>query len=291
MAWLRRSPSVNLRSLSDGVSLRELVSNLKEAIYITNERGRILDANPAFLELFGVRTLEQLCAYSAADLLLDPAERERKLAALRQRGYIRGLELKIRRPDFQVRTVLETAYKCVDPETGETLYRGILVDISDRKQVESQLALQNTRDPLTGCYNRRWMAEFERRMKSVGWGCIAVDVDHFKTYNDTKGHDAGDEALIQVSMALVRSTRPDDAVIRMGGDEFAVLLQGSAPATIQSIAERLRKIGRQSAVPFSIGWATREGNESLENTLSRADRNMYAIRGLDRGRKPQSVGR
>src|SRR5690242_18326699 len=117
-------------SLKDADSLRELVQQLAEGIYIINAQGRILDANPAFLKMLGVGSLKELDAYRAADLLVDPAERQRELELLHQNGSIRNFELRIRRPDGQVRTVIDSAYMCHDSRTGEVLFWGILVDIS-----------------------------------------------------------------------------------------------------------------------------------------------------------------
>ncbi|MFB3814342.1 MAG: diguanylate cyclase [Terriglobales bacterium] len=266
-------------SLNDPDSLRELVLGLKEGIYITSADGRILDANPAFLEMFGMSSVQELWRYQATDLLVDPAERERELALLDQYGSVREFELKIRRSDGQVRTVIDTAYVCRDPLTGETLYRGILVDITERKRLEMQLIEQSIRDPLTGCYNRRWLSEFEQRASEVGWGCIALDLDHFKAYNDRHGHHAGDELLVKVSRLLIRHARSEEGVVRMGGDEFAILLRGSDPDATAAVARRLQRAGRsQAPISFSMGWATREDGEKLERTLARADRNMFAIR-------------
>jgi diguanylate cyclase (GGDEF)-like protein/PAS domain S-box-containing protein len=266
-------------SLRDPESLRDLVQQLKEGVYITGADGRILDANPAFLEMLGVNSIQELWSLKASDLIVDPQERSRELRLLNRRGSVREYELRIRRPDGQIRTVIDTACVCRDPLTGETLYRGILVDISDRKRLEMQLVEQSVRDPLTGCYNRRWLPEFERHAKDKGWGCIAIDLDHFKAYNDRHGHHAGDALLVKVSRLLIRQARAEEGVVRMGGDEFAVLLLGGEPSATTAVAERLQRAARsQAPIGLSMGWATRQDHEKLERTLARADRNMFAIR-------------
>ncbi len=280
-----------LSSLNDADSLRELVHHLKEAIYICSAEGRILDANPAFLEMFGINSVDELLDYKASDLVLDPSERQRELQLLDQRGSVREFELKIRRRDGQVHTVIDSAYVCRDPLSGETLYRGIMVDITDRKRLENQLVEQSIRDPLTGCYNRRWLSQFEQRAQECGWGCIAIDIDHFKVYNDRHGHHAGDSVLVKLSRLLMRHARAEEGVVRMGGDEFTVLLLGASQESTAAVAHRLQRAGAaQSPVPFSMGWAVREHGERLESTLARADRNMFAIRVRRRSPKRERRG-
>jgi len=281
------------RGLEDPESLRQLVRRLKEGIYVTTERGRILDANPAFLEILGVASLADLRQYSAADLLVDPEERERQVRLLREYGSLRDYELKIRRPDGQVRTVIDAAYAVKAPN-GETLYYGILVDITERKRLEEQLVEQSIRDPLTGCFNRRYLGEFESHMlrQHRDWGCIVLDVDRFKEYNDRFGHQIGDQVLRRVSRFLMRQTRADEGVVRFGGDEFVVLLAGADAASTERPADRLKQLGaREVPVSFSLGWAAREGGESLERTIHRADKALLAVRSQERSRTEERRSR
>ena len=270
-------------ALQDPASLRELVQRLKEGIYVTSKDGKILDANPAFLEMLGVASLQELQAVSAMDVLVDPAERARELELLDRNGSVRDFELKIRRPDGQLRTVIDTAYASVDPHTGEPVYRGVLVDITDRKRLEQQLLELSIRDPLTGCYNRRYLAGFEERMALNPWGCIAIDIDYFKEFNDRFGHQVGDDVLVRVSRFLMRHTRAEEGVVRMGGDEFVVLLANSDAAQTQKLVARLRSAGeREAGAPFSLGWAARYKNERLEATLHRADQHLIDVRAQTR---------
>ena len=119
-------------TLHDPETLRDLVERLQEGVYITDRSGRILDANPAFLRMLGVASLADLRRYRATDLLADPAERDRELQLLERQGSVREFELQLRRPDGQLRTVLDTAVASPDSSLGETVYHGILVD-TDRK--------------------------------------------------------------------------------------------------------------------------------------------------------------
>jgi diguanylate cyclase (GGDEF)-like protein/PAS domain S-box-containing protein len=272
--------SVHAGELQDGNALRELVQRLREGIYVTNRNGEILDANPAFLEMLGLTSVEQLRAVRVSDVLVDPRDRERELEILAREGAVREYELRIRARDGQVRTVLDSAYAREQPETGETYFYGILVDITERKQLEEKLLEQSVRDPLTGSFNRRYLDFFEREQDRLrrGWGCIATDIDHFKQYNDRYGHHVGDQALIQVSRYLWRNTRAEEGVVRMGGDEFLVLLAGADQRQTETAARRLLEGAGELGIPFSLGWAARDGEEPLDRTIQRADQRLLEVR-------------
>ena len=128
-----------LSNLSDLATLRRLVGSLREGVYISNLEGRILDANHAFLEVMGVKSIEDLGRLNAFELFADRRQRERELEMLRKDGAVREFEIEIVRPDGQRRTVLDTCTAVVDPEGG-TLFHGMLVDITDRKRFERALA-------------------------------------------------------------------------------------------------------------------------------------------------------
>jgi diguanylate cyclase (GGDEF)-like protein/PAS domain S-box-containing protein len=272
------------RSLDDPETLRLFVRNLSEGIYITNATGEILDANPACLEILGVPSLDELRTLRAQDLFADPTQRARETAQLAREGEVRELEIVIRRPDGEERTVLDSCHAVRDAETGELLFHGILIDISGRKQLESRFREASLRDPLTGCYNRRFLAQVEKRLKTVEtWGVIVVDVDNFKEYNDDFGHQKGDEVLIGVSDFLQENARLEDAVVRMGGDEFLLLLFGASAPYVAEVGQRLRRTAFAQGIPlFSLGWANRHGAESLEQTIDHADRELLQIRLFER---------
>ncbi|MGZ6971728.1 MAG: GGDEF domain-containing protein, partial [Thermoanaerobaculia bacterium] len=139
--------------------------------------------------------------------------------------------------------------------------------------------------PLTGCWNRRFLTDFVGRHggTSGSWGCIMVDIDHFKQYNDEFGHEAGDAVLNRVARFFMRTTRAEETTVRMGGDEFLVLLNGADAQATEKASQRLTVMaGRELLVPFSLGWASRENGESLEKTIARADHRLLRARGLTR---------
>ena len=280
MSAIKDFASTTMRSLNDPEILRELVKNLNEGIYITNAEGEFVDANPALLEMFGVGSIEELRRRRVTDFT-DPEIHAWQKRIFERDGYIREFELKIGRADGTTRTVLDSAYAQKDPETGETFYHGILVDITVRKELENQLREQSIRDPLTGCFNRRYLSMFEVASENLpgSWGCILIDLDHFKQYNDRHGHQEGDAVLVKLARFLMRQVRAEEAVIRLGGDEFLILLGHADERHTEAAVHRIEAAARQeNQPPFSLGWSARNGAEKLEATMSRADKNLYSVR-------------
>lgn len=269
-----------LRSLSDAQTLANFAQNLQEGIYITNEAGEIFDVNPAFLEIFGIASLDEMKRHRVDDFV-DVELRKREIALMEREGSLRNRELEIKRLDGTSRTVLDTWYQLKDPASNETLYHGILVDITERKNLETQLRQQSIRDPLTGCYNRRQLQTFYERPTAADeqWGCVYADVDNFKQYNDEYGHAAGDSVLIRMSRFLMRHVRAEEPVVRMGGDEFLIILSGADLQATERVVRRLQAAALDTGpVSFSLGWAARQGQERLEDTANRADHALIDVR-------------
>jgi diguanylate cyclase (GGDEF)-like protein/PAS domain S-box-containing protein len=279
------------KSLGDLETLRQFIANLREGLYIATEDGRVLDANPACVEILGASSLAELQRLRIQDLYADPKRRSEESEQLARWGRVHESELVLRRPDGVEHPVLHTVHSVEDPETGEVLYHGILVDISHRKQIEDRFHEQSVRDPLTGCFNRRFLKEREKRLNSRDtWGVIVVDVDDFKELNDTFGHQKGDEVLIRISRFLMQNARSEDAVVRMGGDEFLLLLVGAPAPVVAEVGRRLRQTASELGIPsFSLGWASRHASESLEQTIDHADRELLQIRLFERRDRQQHV--
>src|SRR5690606_30031060 len=145
-------------------------------------------------------------------------------------------------------------------------------------------------DSLTGLDNRsvlrERLAEALARVRKDGRtvGVIYLDLDGFKAVNDTLGHDAGDDLLLQVSDRLRSCVRAGDTVARMGGDEFAVLVDSVADADaveatahrlLETISEPIDVCGSQVHVGASVGYTVRTGTEDVTDMLQRADMAMY----------------
>jgi len=142
-----------------------------------------------------------------------------------------------------------------------------------------QLREQTLRDPLTGLLNRRALellggpleAAAARAGTPVTVGMI--DLDDFKTYNDTFGHLAGDRLLAEVAAAWDTRLRASDLLVRFGGDEFAVVLSGTSVTDAESLAEQVR---RTHPASWTVGFSPWRHDESLDEALERADTLLLA---------------
>ena len=163
------------------------------------------------------------------------------------------------------------------------------------QQTAQALEAQAMTDSLTGLLNRHWLEMNQSRLQGIS--VIAIDIDHFKQINDRHGHPAGDQVLKAVAETLRLGTRPHDAVMRLGGEEFAVVVDLSrTEATPEQLAERLRAsvaelrleiTSHQSSflkVQISLGVATQQAGETWEELIGRADQALYAAKQGGRNR-------
>ena len=273
-------------SLDDPENLRDFARHLREGIYIARQNGQLLDVNDAFLELTGLPSVQVARTRRLDDFFVDPDGRGALMARLEAEGSVRDVELWLVRADGGLRTVLDTSFLRRDPATGDAFVHGLFVDITRRKELETSLRDDSVRDPLTGLHNRRWLDERAAQLSmdaQAEWGCIYVDLDHFKSYNDTHGHQAGDDVLVRMARFLLRETRAREGVVRPGGDEFVIILAGRDAAATETVARRLQLAAfRTAPVPFSLGWTLRREKESLWQTLDRADRELLQVRVRER---------
>lgn len=155
------------------------------------------------------------------------------------------------------------------------------------------------RDELTGVFNRRELirvAEHEKgRVDQHGsqFSLCLIDVDHFKNINDTYGHAAGDQVLKSVALKIQEDIRKTDCFGRYGGEEFLLLLVGTNAGEAQSFVERIRQriegmrfpeLADGQSVTISVGVAEYQNRETVEHTLSRADKALYSAKHGGRNR-------
>ncbi|MEX0405199.1 GGDEF domain-containing protein [Aquibium sp. LZ166] len=174
--------------------------------------------------------------------------------------------------------------------------RAMTETLSARSQTLEHAALT---DSLTGMQNRRYfddalreyLQEFKRINKPVG--LVILDLDHFKTVNDTHGHDVGDEVLKVVANCLRDFTRHHDVAARLGGEEFAVVAPNMDKESLTKLAERIRLAIAQLSVSTgnvtlrvttSVGLAVWDRKESAEDFFRRADRMLYQAKRMGRNR-------
>lgn len=137
-------------------------------------------------------------------------------------------------------------------------------------------------DPLTGFANRRHMGIIiddnlsRARRFGTPFAIIMFDIDHFKKYNDTYGHDAGDDILVKTANVVSSQLREIDLKVRFGGEEFIVLLPDTAEALSLDVAERIRKaVEQEVAITISLGVATYQEGDTQESLIRRGDDAMY----------------
>jgi diguanylate cyclase (GGDEF)-like protein len=170
-----------------------------------------------------------------------------------------------------------------------------LVDVTERRAVQEQLARLATLDPLTGLVNRTELMRHLDRWLAGGTSLavVFVDLDGFKAVNDTFGHAAGDTVLVAVAGALGRVVRPQDLVCRLGGDEFVVVCPGvPGPGTAAGLAGRFRDAlppallldGTDVGLGASAGWTLSREDDTSGDLLRRADAAMYAAKRAGKGR-------
>jgi diguanylate cyclase (GGDEF)-like protein len=167
-----------------------------------------------------------------------------------------------------------------------------------REGLITQLERQAAIDPLTGLVTRRVLDDAARAALSgaasaAGTALILIDVDNFKTINDTYGHPGGDAVLVQLSAALMELSRPTDIVSRLGGDEIALLLPGCSKQTLahrthQLLADLRARVyelddGRVVSVSVSGGFAHAPTDAlDLRSLYAAADGALYQAKGLGR---------
>ena len=226
---------------------------------------------------------------------LHPDDRERVewrlLAHTRRLITSFELEYRILHRDGNYRWMLCRGMAVWDDHGRATRMVGSQTDITGRKQAEEQLAYGALHDALTGLPNRtlfmdRLSLALKRSQREKHlFAVLFLDLDRFKTINDSLGHAAGDELLIAVARRLESVLRPGDTVARLGGDEFAVMLdQLNTPEEAEWIAERIHQVlqaplsirGHTVYTTASIGLAlSNEGYERPEELARDADTAMY----------------
>ncbi len=231
-------------------------------------------------------------------------ERRRPLRGRPQRLHRRAAARPADRPGGQEPLRVQVTATLVRLRGGEVTMLCLVEDVTERLAAQAELQRQALHDALTGLPNRLlFLDRLEHAVAAAGRGAghvglLYVDLDGFKAVNDTAGHEAGDDLLVQVAALLTACVRPGDTVARLGGDEFAVVCPGTSTeedlvAIGRRVLDALRDplsvrghagVGHQAVVGASIGVRWCRGSAPAEELLRDADEAMYAAKRAGKGR-------
>ena len=249
--------------------------------------------------MFGVSSLAETAGPHGRGPLRRRRAADGRACVLRRDGAIRDFEMEIRRAGGEIRTVIDSATCARDPETAG----GLLPRHPDRHHGSQAARTAPPRPELSATRSRAASTAGSspssappsgrvRPSFPATWGCIMVDLDYFKHYNDEFGHEAGDAVLNRVARFLMRPTRAEESTVRMGGDEFLLLLDGADAAATEFAARRLQ-VDRRSRAPRPVlaGLGLARGRRERSRRRSRArTRRLLKSRGRTRsGERPRLV--
>ncbi len=290
---------MNAHLYQEGALQRErlaaITSSLGEGVCAVNRTGRVTFINPAAVEMLGWGQLDEVHSLAtvperepgpmAPSFLLVPAMRS--MATSRR---VTSDDSRFERRDG---TPFDVAFT-VSPIAGEDEPSGAVLvfrDIRERKELEDQLARNAFYDALTGLPNRRLFLDhvehalLRAERSEERHVVLFADVDRFTIVNDSLGHHAGDALLVAVSSRIRAAVRPGDMVARIGGDEFAVLLEGvddpnDAMDAARRVLDGFREPfslpdGHDVVTSMSIGVAISSLGEGRDDVLHNADVAMH----------------
>ncbi|MBN0048221.1 EAL domain-containing protein [Streptomyces actuosus] len=271
---------------------RTLVQNASDVILILDDHDRVHYASPSADQMLGVPDLE-------GTQFVDLVPPQDSRAVVETLGRIRSHEYQARREHWRMlrvdRTSIEVEVRWSDLREEATVGGVVLTlrDVTEQRKLERELTHQAFHDSLTGLANRVLFQErvnhalIQAQRDGTVVGVLFVDVDDFKVVNDMNGHSVGDELLVALSLRLQTTVRASDTAARIGGDEFALLVEGSiGPEGVERFTEHVMSVFaepfRLSVGPVStyasVGVATTEDSIDAVELLSHADLALYAAK-------------
>jgi diguanylate cyclase (GGDEF)-like protein/PAS domain S-box-containing protein len=297
-----RDVSLQMESAEQLRKAAVVFESAADAIVILDENSQVRAINPAFAEMTGW-SLDEIAGQKAQGLLHVRRRDDWAQFAASALASPRQREVVCRRKDGSQFPAWEHVSPVLD-EYGALRHLVLtFTDISALRRAESQIQHQAFHDALTGLGNRHHLEDSLRRFigsndaagESVRFALIFIDLDGFKTINDTLGHSVGDELLVTIARRLEQCLRKSDVAVRLGGDEFVVLVSevGEA-ADVEPIALKILSAirhpvslaqGEPVAVSASLGGAVFPDHASTATELVKAaDAAMYAAKAAGRNR-------
>jgi len=283
-----------LRALEESEEkFRSIVNNINLGVYrsTAGEPGHFLQVNPAFVKMFGFKSMREALKTQVEKLYVNPEERKSFLEELKRKGQVRDKELELKKKDGTPFWASIYARGYFDEDGNLKWIDGVIEDITEKKKLTEMLQAMSFTDELTGLYNRRGfltLAEHqlkiaERTKKTML--LLFIDMDNLKDINDAFGHPMGDKALIHTTKILKKTFRGSDIIARIGGDEFVILTLETKKTKGETLYKRLQesldKFNRSKRLPFEIsfsaGWSyyNPKNPKSINYLLKHADHMMY----------------
>lgn len=294
-------------SLPEGLVIRTIMDNSEDTIYFKNLDSKFILNSQAHANQLGEADVRAMQGKSDFDYF--PAEFARAAFEDEQRIIRTGQPLighveRWQRPDGSVVWLSASKYPLRD-EAGRIIGTwGTSRDITPLKEAEERLAQLSIRDSLSGLYNHRHFidsltlakAQESRLNESESGGAFSLlllDVDQFKSINDTFGHLTGDAVILTVGEQLRKSTRGADLCFRNGGDEFALILTATDLEHARALAEKLRCLlgetpiqaeDRAFHITVSMGVACSTEADTVRALINLADQRLYQSKRAGRNR-------
>ncbi len=276
---------------------RQIFEHACEGMFQSSREGRYLAANQALASMYGYANADELIA-NMSDighrLYVEESRRQEFCHRMELYGTVSHFESEVYRRDGKRIWISESARVVRGTDGSFGYYEGTVQDITQQRNHQAQLERQANHDQLTGLPRRHLLADrlhqaMRRADRSAAQlALVFIDLDNFKYINDTLGHAAGDELLVEVASRLSQSVRSSDTVARQGGDEFVLLLNDlpSVAALISQLERLVEGIGRPLALPgrtlqvgASLGVALYpQDGADADTLLKHADVAMYAAK-------------
>ncbi len=221
--------------------------------------------NTACQKVLGLRQT-QVSNITFSNYFVNATKRDELIHLTRQNGIVDNFEVELNIQNTQNKTVWITLSSRVFEMDGDILLYINFTNITNQKEVEEKLFIQASTDTLTGLYNRRQFMALSQQVfflaqrEGTPYTVLMADIDHFKSINDTYGHDVGDVVLKGLASLMKQTLRKSDIIARWGGEEFIILLQNTPPEKGLLAADKLRLAVQDFAVPVQ--------NEMLKFTIS-----------------------
>jgi diguanylate cyclase (GGDEF)-like protein len=294
------------------VARDKLFENFIDGVLVVNSAYRIIDANPAAYHLFlpGEEKLNKLLGQNIFTSVFQESERTEYFLDIQTVNKIKKLtngkvqqfyNVNVSRLFSGKNSPIGWVVVFHDITEQVETNRHLEISLQEIQELQAQMRAEMVRDPLTGCYNRRFLDEFlpqevalaDRNQTTLG--LILLDIDRFKGINDHFGHATGDRVLQALGAALLMSVRQSDKVFRYGGEEFLLVLPGiSTDAVVdraQKLCDLLRELNLISASGDKVHLTGSCGvamyplhGDTISEILDKADQAMYAAKHAGRNR-------